>query len=212
MIIAQIAFTALSLDNISRSHWTAYVAFIMSLVSGCLSVYVSCSVQALLSGLHGNQEIYEWLTAVKNHKRRPSANAAMLLVIPSHLLLLSLAFFLVGFGIYLGLMYTRHLPETVGKGTALAILVFYICATCWFTSLYGYSYGMKSIEELLDDNENAQGEEEMRSNRRNVDGLASSGLHAPRPPNWADITNSLEATLAAQQILLQSLRAQQTQS
>jgi hypothetical protein len=56
-IIAQITFTALSLGRVSGTHWTAYGAFLVSLISGCLAVYFSCSLQLLLSALHSPDDI-----------------------------------------------------------------------------------------------------------------------------------------------------------
>ena len=64
-IIAQIAITGLSLDKLDETHWTAYAAFVVSVIAGCLAVYYSCTLQLSLSGLHGPQEILEWLTAPK---------------------------------------------------------------------------------------------------------------------------------------------------
>lgn len=173
-IIAQIAFTGLSLDRIEQTHWTAYAAFVVSLIAGCLAVFYSCTLQLLLSGLHGPQETRDWLTKPKlmyetrpnrprdnrdeseefnNPKwqadRVPSINAALMLVTPSQLLNFSLGAFLIGLGIYVGFLYSQNLGEVRGKDSALAVLIVYILFTSAFLMLYGYPAGMKTLESLL---------------------------------------------------------------
>jgi uncharacterized membrane protein YedE/YeeE len=143
-IIAQIAFTGLSLNNI-HTHWTAHAVFVISLVAGCFSVYFSCTIQLVLSSLPGSQELLDWITRPDGKStpgsRVPSLYAAILLVLPSQLLNLSLGAFFVGLGIYLGFLCTRDLREVAGPESALAILIFYIVSTAVFLGMYGIPWG-----------------------------------------------------------------------
>ena len=146
-IIAQIAFTGLNLDQNNETHWTVCAAFVASLTDGCLSVFYSCTMQLVLSGVHGPEEILYWLTKPKlTYEARPtrpkdtrehsrefsnpnwqterllSLNAALMLVAPSELLSCSLASFLAVLGIYLGFLYSRNLGGVRGEDSALRFL------------------------------------------------------------------------------------------
>ncbi|KAK5126616.1 hypothetical protein LTR85_009550 [Meristemomyces frigidus] len=60
-IIAQVAITALSLDQIDSTHWTAQAAFIMSLVAGSLSVFYCCVIQMTFGALVHDEDVKDWL-------------------------------------------------------------------------------------------------------------------------------------------------------
>ncbi|KAK6393248.1 hypothetical protein LTR65_002539 [Meristemomyces frigidus] len=60
-IIAQVAITALSLDQIDSTHWTAQAAFIMSLVAGSLSVFYCCMIQQTFGTLISDEDVKDWL-------------------------------------------------------------------------------------------------------------------------------------------------------
>ncbi|KAI6863248.1 hypothetical protein KC343_g8404 [Hortaea werneckii] len=60
-IIAQVAFSGLGLDEIANTHWTVQAAFIVSLVSGLLSVYYCCIIQQSFGTLVSPDDIKDWL-------------------------------------------------------------------------------------------------------------------------------------------------------
>ncbi|KAH9874894.1 hypothetical protein J1614_004381 [Plenodomus biglobosus] len=60
-IIAQVAISAMSLTNFTDSHWTAHAFFIVSLVTGSLSVFFSCAVSLLINGLHSSDDIKDFV-------------------------------------------------------------------------------------------------------------------------------------------------------
>lgn len=231
--MAQVAITALSLSGLTNSHWTTEAFFIVSLVCGSLSVFLSCVMHPATQGLHDGDRVRDWLskpttssrkhtlyanlkaaelavllpesiaseeptsqpslppplptsiprrlqTDQENHvslyallflsesrnlrllgrdftkwlKREPiipnndpfhhlsivktelsahrwevaSCYAAMMLVIPNRLLTLSLSYFIIGLGIYLGRLYTKNLIPTYGSGS-LGILIMFIATT-----------------------------------------------------------------------------------
>ncbi|KAF2112729.1 hypothetical protein BDV96DRAFT_156474 [Lophiotrema nucula] len=61
-IVAQIAVTGLSLTRLEDSHWTAEAFFVISLVTGVLSVYFSCLMSPAFNGLHSAENIKEFLS------------------------------------------------------------------------------------------------------------------------------------------------------
>ncbi|KAF2736185.1 hypothetical protein EJ04DRAFT_551426 [Polyplosphaeria fusca] len=61
-IIAQVAITALSLMRLQDTHWTAEAFFIVSLVTGALSVYFSTALSPAFNGLHSAEDIKDFLT------------------------------------------------------------------------------------------------------------------------------------------------------
>jgi hypothetical protein len=68
-IVAQVAITALSLDQLSAAHWTARAAFVVSLAAGALSVFFACLLQRRLSSLFGLADLKDWLsTPADNHE------------------------------------------------------------------------------------------------------------------------------------------------
>lgn len=60
-IIAQVAITGLSLDNVAETHWTTQATFIISLVAGALCVYYTCMIQQKLGVLSRPEDIKDWL-------------------------------------------------------------------------------------------------------------------------------------------------------
>ncbi|KAH7378404.1 hypothetical protein DE146DRAFT_774457 [Phaeosphaeria sp. MPI-PUGE-AT-0046c] len=61
-IVAQVAITALSLENLASTHWTARAAFVLSLASSALSVFFACLVQQRISSLFGVSDLKDWLS------------------------------------------------------------------------------------------------------------------------------------------------------
>lgn len=55
--MAQIAFSAVSLEDLNKVHWTAKAAFVSSLIKGSLSVFYACLVQQNLSGLYSIEDV-----------------------------------------------------------------------------------------------------------------------------------------------------------
>lgn len=218
-IVAQIAFTGLSLDDIGQTHWTTYAAFVVSLIAGSLSVFYACTVQLRLSGFHGAEQILEWLTRPANMygkadqsedpgRRIPSLHAALLLVIPSQLLTLAVGAFLVGLGIYLGFLWAHHLKEIRGHNSELAVLIVYIVFSALLLLVYAIPSGMKRLESFKSGPWNL---------RIGVGGIAEASLEASNgavamhdlPAGFsdqADITTAIEALIRSQET---QIRAQQ---
>ncbi|KUJ09307.1 uncharacterized protein LY89DRAFT_598068, partial [Mollisia scopiformis] len=61
-ILAQVAITALSLQNLDQVHRTANAGFIVSLVKACLSVWTSTSASQMLTGLDTTDALRDWLS------------------------------------------------------------------------------------------------------------------------------------------------------
>ena len=65
-IIAQIAVTALSLPALSQAHWIARALFVVSLVTGLLSVYFAVLLQRTIGALYQVMDIRNWLSSLKD--------------------------------------------------------------------------------------------------------------------------------------------------
>ena len=59
--MAQIAITALSLPYLSQTHWVSRAFFVVSLVSGLLSVYYSIFMQRTIGSLYLASDMRDWL-------------------------------------------------------------------------------------------------------------------------------------------------------
>jgi hypothetical protein len=69
-IIAQVAITALALPNLNQVHWTATAGFVISLVTGCISVWLSTTTSRLLSSLDSPDAVRDWLSNPASKKAR----------------------------------------------------------------------------------------------------------------------------------------------
>lgn len=61
----------MSLTGLEDSHWAAEGFFVVSLVTGCLSVFFACAISPAFHGLHSAEDIKDFLT-----KPTQSANEA----------------------------------------------------------------------------------------------------------------------------------------
>ncbi|KAF2653200.1 hypothetical protein K491DRAFT_718241 [Lophiostoma macrostomum CBS 122681] len=77
-IIAQVAITALSLDGLAESHWTAEAFFVVSLVTGSLSVFFSCALMPAFHGLHTADDIKDFLTKPIDKSLKKKSRAKLL--------------------------------------------------------------------------------------------------------------------------------------
>lgn len=156
-IIAQVAITSLSLEAMRQVHWTATAFLVASLIFGAISVYVSFVVQEELNAFHNAASFKVWLSeAPRQQHEQPlpaqpdtpqtqnsSTLVAIILVTPSGLLSLSLNSFVIGFGIYLGCLYTGDFAEGYGKTGSLGVLIFYLVSAFTATFLNTYPRTLK---------------------------------------------------------------------
>ncbi|KAG4429661.1 hypothetical protein IFR05_014865 [Cadophora sp. M221] len=61
-IVTQVAITALSLPSLSQTHWVARACFVISLVSGTLSVFFAVLLQRTIGALYEARTIRIWLS------------------------------------------------------------------------------------------------------------------------------------------------------
>ncbi|KAI6843643.1 hypothetical protein KC332_g2370 [Hortaea werneckii] len=61
VVIAQVAISGLGLDEIAKTHWTVQASFIISLVSGLLSVFYCCIIQQDFGTLVSPDDVKDWL-------------------------------------------------------------------------------------------------------------------------------------------------------
>ncbi|THV51366.1 hypothetical protein BGAL_0113g00110 [Botrytis galanthina] len=65
-IVAQIAITGLSLDSLSKTHWTAKSCFVISLTFALVSVYYSVTQQRILGRLIKAKDVRHWIRGRKH--------------------------------------------------------------------------------------------------------------------------------------------------
>ncbi|RJE17658.1 hypothetical protein PHISCL_10003 [Aspergillus sclerotialis] len=61
-IVAQIAITALALEDLDKVHWTAEAAFVVSLAAGGLSVFYACLVQQRMSSCFTADDVKDFFS------------------------------------------------------------------------------------------------------------------------------------------------------
>lgn len=66
-IVTQVAITALSLPYLSQSHWVARACFVISLVSGTLSVFFAVLLQRIIGSLYEARTLRAWLSSLDTY-------------------------------------------------------------------------------------------------------------------------------------------------
>ncbi|EMD97114.1 hypothetical protein COCC4DRAFT_51163 [Bipolaris maydis ATCC 48331] len=150
-ILAQIAITALSLENLDRTPWVARGFFTFSLVSSIIAVYYATRQYCHLGRFIYANDVRAWIRghsildgdlyprkalAVAHFNSDsafrvvgadvPSVASVLTIAAPTMLLNASLNAFLLGLGIYLGFVWTWDLNETAGASSSRAVFIIYM--------------------------------------------------------------------------------------
>ncbi|KAI1733513.1 hypothetical protein F4680DRAFT_454888 [Xylaria scruposa] len=143
-IIAQVAVTALSLNTLSQAHWTARGSFTLSLVSAILAVYAASTEYRMFCRCVTAEDIKKWIKGPFNSnsskKSRdaekqpetskilpiPSVASVITISAPFALMVVALNSILVGFGLWLGFVWTRNLDSDSYRGDSRAVFITYI--------------------------------------------------------------------------------------
>ncbi|KAL4877746.1 hypothetical protein BJY04DRAFT_197164 [Aspergillus karnatakaensis] len=67
-IVAQVAITALGLEDLNQVHWSAQAAFVMSLTAGGLSVFYACLVQRRMSSFFTAEDVKDFFSRPSSSK------------------------------------------------------------------------------------------------------------------------------------------------
>ncbi|KAL2015782.1 hypothetical protein VTK56DRAFT_4835 [Thermocarpiscus australiensis] len=158
-ILAQVAITALSLDDMRRVHWTARGFLLFSLASSIISVYYAVRQYRTFSRFLEPADIRRWIRRNRKFTRAgpaeqhgdllPSAASVLTVSAPSALLSASAYSFLAGMGIYLLFVWIWELDEVAGQGDSKAIFITYVVAVGVCYLLYYVSGLLVSNSHLL---------------------------------------------------------------
>ncbi len=66
-IVTQVAITALSLPYLSQTHWVARACFVISLISGTLSVFFAVLLQRIIGSLYEALALRAWLSSLDTY-------------------------------------------------------------------------------------------------------------------------------------------------
>jgi hypothetical protein len=145
-IVAQIAITALSLADLSNTHWVARASFTFSLVSATMAVYYATRQYRKLGRCLHADEVKAWihpiemtLPLVPVQLFGPSAASVLTVSAPNMLLSASLNAFLVGLGVYFGYVWTRNLDESAGPSASRAVFIVYVIGLALCYGIYALS-------------------------------------------------------------------------
>ncbi|KAL6714826.1 hypothetical protein ACLMJK_007086 [Lecanora helva] len=153
-IIAQVAITALSLSNLSSTHWVARTFFLFAVVAGCLSVYFCCVLQRTIGKLYRPHLIRSWLTLPWRNRQdrddppRASLAAVFILSAPFTMMRASIFAFLIGLAIYQGFTWTRTLDTDAGRNDSRNVFITFIVGTGSAVSFFLFTFFLKTIENL----------------------------------------------------------------
>lgn len=179
--MAQIAITALSLTDLSNTHWTARGLFCFSLVSSIIAVYYASSQHRVVGRCLNAGQVKLWIendteSAMRllgalfgNRKsggiqlRKPAASSILTISAPVILLSASLNSFLGGFGVYLGTVWTKNLDEDASPADSRNVFLVYAVGV-------GVCYGLYALSRLVSQSHVADGFE-LNTLLRQVNGL-----------------------------------------
>lgn len=143
------------MSNISETHWTARGFITFSLVAAVISVYYASAQQKQLSRFLDPEDIKTWIRRSKPTSSSwpahlgglPSAAAVLTVSAPNALLSLAVHAFLIGFGIYLGFVWTKSLDQASTPSGDRAIFITYIVSVSVCYTLYTLSNVAASGED-----------------------------------------------------------------
>ena len=154
-IVAQVAITALSLPNLSTTHWVARAFFLLAVVSGCLSVYYACYLQRIVGTLFQPDGIKDWLRFPPSRQAedpdpfRASLAAVLIVSAPFNMMKVSIFAFLIGLSIYQGFTWTRALDTSAGEGDSRNVFITLLVGTGIGFGFFFFTFATKSMENLL---------------------------------------------------------------
>ena len=137
--MAQIAITALALDNLSTAHWVARAFFLSSLLAGCASVYYAMSQLRTFGRLITAKDVREWLQIKENRKAVPSPSAVIILDTPRGLVDMAAISFTLGLSIYVVFVFVNDLDVNAGKNDSRNIVIAYFVSMYFAATLYSRS-------------------------------------------------------------------------
>ena len=149
-----------------------------SLISGSLSVYFARLLQRTVGALYRAEDVRDWLTrpdeetlkmlehqkdfpsipdmeqARQQTPRSASLFSALVMSAPSSMINVALGSFLLGLGVYLGFLWTRHLDTQGGRNDSRDVFIIFIVSTVIIIALYATPAAYKGLETSAIENVN----------------------------------------------------------
>ncbi|KAL8703808.1 MAG: hypothetical protein Q9201_003023 [Fulgogasparrea decipioides] len=153
-ILAQIAITALALQDIEDVHWIVRGFFACGLAMGLLSVTFAVMQQRTMGNLHKASSIRAWLLAnscnnpvtnSRDEKHNGSFTVAFLTQIPYTMIEYGSVLLIVGLGLYFGYAWKRNLDTESGAEDNRNVFIMYIACTAFMVVQWAFAYFSKSI-------------------------------------------------------------------
>ncbi|KAE9374319.1 hypothetical protein N431DRAFT_503200 [Stipitochalara longipes BDJ] len=128
-------------------HWVARGFFTFSLISAIISVYYASAQYRILGRLLNGNEVKKWIRNDphsrdnRNHygEFMPSPTAVLTISAPNMLLSASLNSVLLGFGVYLAYVWTRHLDAEASSNDSRAVFITFVVSLTVCYAVYELS-------------------------------------------------------------------------
>ncbi|KAH7203078.1 uncharacterized protein BKA55DRAFT_587528 [Fusarium redolens] len=157
-LIATIAITSMSLPSVGQVHWIVRGLWLLSLATGLISALCACNLQATISRNLSWDQLLGWLNderektgwkdvrgpTGKDSKRGgvfyvPVSSAVLLISAPRALIHYALTAYLIGLGIYLGIIWRDQLNTEVVMGENRNVFICFLISALVFYPLYWLS-------------------------------------------------------------------------
>ncbi|KAI6853400.1 hypothetical protein KC350_g10 [Hortaea werneckii] len=151
VVIAQVAISGLGLDEIAKTHWTVQASFIISLVSGLLSVFYCCIIQQDFGTLVSPDDVKDWLcTPGEWHgmEEELQEQFALLRPVPQMGDAIDQLCRHTRLGVYLGLVFSQNINIAAGYRGNLANMIIYILVVVINLLLFGIPTVLRFLARL----------------------------------------------------------------
>lgn len=150
-LVAQAALTALQIPHLEDAHYTAYGAFIISLIVSLLATFFTWLQQRIYGLLEDADAIRCWLSdgveanGSSETWLQSSIASHHAMEVPFELISISIMAFLAGLGIFLGSAVVDRV-NLAAKGGNLAIFTAFLVITAFVLGLFCILLGGKEVE------------------------------------------------------------------
>ena len=130
--------------DLSKTHWTARALFSFSLVSSLVAVYYASSQYRVMGRCLTGSQTRAWIEnstgeIIIPNERKPAASSILTISGPVMLLSASLYSFLVGYGVYLGMTFTKGLDGNAEPGGSRSVFIVYIVGLVVCYGIFAFS-------------------------------------------------------------------------
>ena len=154
--MAQVAITALALEDLSFTHWMARALFLIGEISGCLSIYYACMLQTTISSGHRPDRVSSWIEIppedpidpTRSKSYEASLAAVFIISTPFKVVKVIIVAFLIGLIIFQAFTWKCDLDTSATPGESRHISISFRVVTGVCIVFFLITFSAKDLEIL----------------------------------------------------------------